>query len=102
SVQERDIASVKVGQQCAILPEAYKDDKEFLARHPQGYRGEVSRLMPTADRAKGAVPVRVKVLPGEISDEEAGRDLRPQRSASVSFLRGDTKARETNSKQGAK
>ncbi len=92
SVQERDIAGVKVGQQCSILPDAYKDDKEFLARHPQGYRGEVSRLMPTADRAKGAVPVRVKVLQGEISDEEAGRYLRPELSATVSFLRGAEKS----------
>ncbi|MFO0880463.1 MAG: ABC transporter ATP-binding protein [Gemmataceae bacterium] len=52
SIQERDIASVKVGQPCLIMPEAYKSDREFLARHPQGYYGDVSRLMPTADRAK--------------------------------------------------
>ena len=31
------------------------------AEAPQGYEGDVSRLMPIADRAKGAVPVRVKV-----------------------------------------
>jgi HlyD family secretion protein len=92
SVQERDIANVRNGQRCTIMPEAYKDDKEFLSKHPQGYKGEVSRLMPTADRAKGAVPVRVRVLPGEISDDEAGQYLRPDLSATVSFLRADDKS----------
>lgn len=87
SVQERDIASVKVGQPCLIMPEAYKSDRDFLARHPYGYRGEVSRLMPTADRAKGAVPVRVRIIAGEIAEEEAGVYLRPDLSATVSFLR---------------
>lgn len=87
SIQERDIANVRVGQSCLILPEAYKDDKEFLARHPRGYRGVVSRLMPTADRAKGAVPVRVRILEGEISEDEAGNYLRPELSTTVSFLR---------------
>jgi hypothetical protein len=43
--------------------------------------------MPTADRAKGAVPVRVRVMTGEISEEEAGKYLRPDLSATVSFLR---------------
>ncbi len=91
SIQERDVANIREGQRCMIMPEAYKDDREFLARHPQGYRGEVSRLMPTADRAKGAVPVRVRVLPGEISSDEAGRYLRPDLSANVSFYRADEK-----------
>src|SRR5262249_47369072 len=90
SVQERDIANVKERQRCAIMPDAYKDDKEFLGKHPGGYRGYVSRLMPTADRAKGAVPVRVRVEKGEISDEEEGKYLRPDLSATVSFLRADS------------
>ncbi|MFO0846750.1 MAG: efflux RND transporter periplasmic adaptor subunit, partial [Gemmataceae bacterium] len=41
SVQERDIANVRDGQRCTVMPEAYKDDKEFLSRH-QGYKGEVA------------------------------------------------------------
>src|SRR5262249_24706157 len=65
--------------------------KEFLAKHPRGYRGKVSRLMPIADRAKGAVPVRVLVEKGEISDAEAGQYLRPDLSATGSFLRADGK-----------
>jgi hypothetical protein len=52
SIAERDISKVFKGQKCKIRPEAF--DKRV-------YWGTVSRLMPTADRAKGAVPVRVKV-----------------------------------------
>jgi multidrug resistance efflux pump len=51
-IQERDIASVRVGQQCRIVPDAHKK---------RTYTGYVSRIMPTADRAKGAIPVRVKL-----------------------------------------
>jgi multidrug resistance efflux pump len=91
SVQERDLATVKERQPCWIMPEAYKADKQFLAKHPQGYKGEVSRKMPTADRAKGAVPVRVKVLEGEIPETEAGKYLQPDLSATVSFLRVEEK-----------
>ena len=85
SVQERDIANVKVGQRCLVMPEAYQADREFLGKHPQGYRGTVSRLMPTADRAKGAVPVRVQIL--GITPQEAGKYLRPEMSALVSFMK---------------
>src|SRR5262249_56377065 len=53
SIQERDIAQVFADQKCRVVPEAYPD------RPP--YQGVVSRLMPTADRAKGAIPVRVKL-----------------------------------------
>jgi HlyD family secretion protein len=90
SIQERDIAAVKVGQECQIMPEAYQNDPEFLSKHPRGYRGVVSRLMPTADRAKGAIPVRVAIAPGEIPEAEAGLYLRPDMSALVSFKRSPT------------
>ena len=63
-------------------PEAFQNNKPFLAKHPKGYKGTVSRLMPIADRAKGAVPVRVKVrVPGE----EEGVYLKPEMGAVVSF-----------------
>src|SRR5262249_51977980 len=52
SIQERDIANVAVGQQCRLRPEAYQQ---------RVYEGKVDRLMPIADRAKGAITVRVKV-----------------------------------------
>ena len=47
------------------------------------YEGEVSRLMPIADRAKGAVPVRVKIT---VPREEEGVYLKPEMGALVSFL----------------
>jgi multidrug resistance efflux pump len=85
TIQERDIAKVFKGQLCSVMPEAYQAHKPFLARHPQGYAGYVSRLMPTADRAKGAVPVRVKIPPESIPLSEAGVYLRPDTGAHVYF-----------------
>jgi HlyD family secretion protein len=40
--------------------------------------------MPIADRAKGAVPVRVKL---SVPPEEEGMYLKPEMSAVVSFLK---------------
>src|SRR5262249_17316968 len=53
AIAERDIARVFKGQKCEVRAEAFPN---------RVYPGFVSRLMPTADRGKGAVPVRVKVL----------------------------------------
>src|SRR3984957_14871248 len=44
SIQERDVASVVQDQPCLVMPEAYQSDKSFLASHPGGYIGKVSRL----------------------------------------------------------
>lgn len=74
-IQERDIARVSKGQRCIVRAEAYPERE---------YQGVVSRLMPIADRAKGAVPVRVKVY---VPAEEEGRYLKPEMSAVVSFLK---------------
>ncbi|MGL4551410.1 MAG: HlyD family secretion protein [Gemmataceae bacterium] len=87
SIQERDVALLRKGQSCLIMPEAFQADKGFLAKHPKGYAGYISRLMPTADRAKGAIPVRVWVK--DISAEEAGVYLKPDMGALVSFLSKD-------------
>ncbi len=87
SIQERDVATVEENQECLIMPEAYQNDKRFLAKHPHGYVGFVSRLMPTADRAKGAVPVRVRIPRESIPPDEAGKYLRPDMGALVSFKR---------------
>jgi multidrug resistance efflux pump len=84
-VQERDIPRVRPGQRCRIMLEAYQRDREFLETHPNGYEGEVSRLMPQANRAKGAITVRVKVkLP---SGEAPGSYMRPDMGVLVSFLK---------------
>ncbi len=74
SIQERDVARVFKGQKCKIRAEAYPE---------RTYEGYVSRLMPIADRAKGAVPVRVKVA---VPAEEEGVYLKPEMGVNVSFL----------------
>src|SRR5262245_30742138 len=84
SIQERDISHVVVGQECRVMPEAFQNVEAFLKGHPQGYSGKVSRLMPIADRAKGAIPVRVKV---QEPREEEGVYLKPDMSVIVSFLK---------------
>jgi multidrug resistance efflux pump len=75
SIEERDVARVFKGQKCKVRPDAYPD---------RIYDGEVSRLMPTADRAKSAIPVRVKL---KVAREEEGVYLKPDMSAVVSFLK---------------
>jgi multidrug resistance efflux pump len=75
SIQERDIARVFQGQRCKVRAEAYAD---------RVYEGTVSRLMPLADRAKGAIPVRVKVT---VPRDEEGVYLKPDMGAIVSFLK---------------
>jgi multidrug resistance efflux pump len=78
-IGERDFQKVYDGQKCRIVAIAYP------ARTYDG----VARRMPTADRSQGAVPVRVKVV---IPPDEAGKYLRPEMGAEVSFLRGDASA----------
>ncbi len=73
SIQEREISKVKKGQRCRVQPEAYMD---------RYYDGVVSRLMPIADRAKGAVPVRVRL---KVPADEEGMYLRPEMGAIVKF-----------------
>lgn len=76
NIQERDVARVFQGQACKIRPDAFPK---------KVYTGFVSRLMPVADRSKGAVPVRVKVAVPR--DEERGGFLKPEMGAVVSFLK---------------
>jgi HlyD family secretion protein len=70
-VQERDLAKVAKGQKCQIRLEAFPD---------KAYRGSVSRILPVADRAKGAVGVRVRV---EIPNGD--ESFRPEMAAVVSI-----------------
>ncbi len=76
AIAERDIGKVFKGQKCKMTAEAFPK---------RVYEGEVSRIMPQADRAKGAVPVRVKI---SIPREEEGRYLRPDMGAIVTFFAG--------------
>jgi multidrug resistance efflux pump len=73
SIQERDIAQVFKGQKCKVRPEAYPK---------RVYDGIVSRLMPIADRAKGALPVRVRLT---VPADEEGIYLKPEMGATVQF-----------------
>jgi hypothetical protein len=66
---------VQKGQRCKVRSEAYPERE---------YDGVVSRLMPIADRAKGAVPVRVKLT---VPASEEGVYLKPEMGAVVSFLK---------------
>jgi len=85
-IQERDIKFVKPGQRCLIMPEACQKDDTFRKTHGKdGYTGRVSRLMPVANRSKGAITVRVTIDFPE--KEESGAYLRPDMGALVSFLK---------------
>lgn len=77
-IQERDVSKVFRGQKCTVRAEAFPDRE---------YKGHVSRLMPIANRAKGAVPVRVKVA---VPAEEEGVYLKPEMGAIVTFLASAT------------
>jgi HlyD family secretion protein len=77
SIQERDVAKVFAGQKCKVRTKAFPD---------RIYDGVVARLMPIADRAKGAVPVRVKT---QIPREEEGVYLKPEMGATVTFMKKD-------------
>ncbi len=79
SIEERDVSRVFKGQKCKIRAEAYPE---------RVYEGVVSRLMPTADRAKSAIPVRVKL---HVPREEEGVYLKPDMGVVVSFLRKSDK-----------
>jgi multidrug resistance efflux pump len=85
SIQERDIATVVVGQPTIIMPDAFVNNAEFRKRFPDGYKGHVSRMMPIADRSKGSHSVRVVVDKGQIEPKDEGVYLKPEMGVIVSF-----------------
>jgi multidrug resistance efflux pump len=85
SIQERDIDKVLDSHDCVIRPEAFTDSKSFKEKHPDGYAGFVTRVMPIADRSKGAIAVRVAIEREQIPQAEAGVYLKPDMSVLVSF-----------------
>jgi HlyD family secretion protein len=78
-VEEREIAKIFKNQLCRVRAEAYPE---------RLYDGRVSRLMPTADRGKSAIPVRVVLT---VPREEEGVYLKPDMGAVVSFLKKNDK-----------
>jgi RND family efflux transporter MFP subunit len=79
-VAEANITRVKIDQPCEIRLDAYPD---------QAYQGEVSKIVPTADRAKATVMVKIRF-------RSYDRRVLPEMSAKVTFL-----ARELSNEQGA-
>lgn len=73
-VDERDVSKVYPRQACRIISPAYPE---------RVYEGYVDRLLPIADRAQAAVPVRVKVI---VPKQEEGVYLKPDMTANVTFL----------------
>jgi multidrug efflux pump subunit AcrA (membrane-fusion protein) len=69
-VAEANITRVNIGQPCEIRLDAYPD---------QAYQGEVSKIVPTADRAKATVLVKIRF-------GSYDRRVLPEMSAKVSFL----------------
>ena len=69
-VSEANIAKIRPGQPCEILLDALPDKR---------FRAELHTIVPTADRSKGSVLVKVRFL------EKDSRIL-PEMSAKVAFL----------------
>jgi RND family efflux transporter MFP subunit len=77
AVPEGDAGAISKGQPCLIRLEAFPKTV---------YKGRVSRLLPIAHRAKGALQVRVKI---DVPDKDT--QLRPDMGATVSFLAKDAR-----------
>jgi multidrug resistance efflux pump len=70
-VQERELNKIAKGQKCQIQLEAFPQ---------KTYRGSVARVLPIADRAKGAIGIRVRV---EVPDKDDS--FRPEMAAIVTI-----------------
>jgi RND family efflux transporter MFP subunit len=70
-VNETNIAKVRPGQKVEVTVDALRDRK---------FRGEVRQIVPTADRQKGIIAVKVKVF--DLDD-----DVFPEMAARAAFLR---------------
>jgi RND family efflux transporter MFP subunit len=77
-VAEANIAKVKVGQPAEIQLDALPDGR---------FRGEVHRTVPTVDRAKATVTVKIRFI-------ESDERVLPEMSAKVAFLAKEVPAGE--------
>ena len=69
-VSESNLSKITVGQPCEIALDAFPDLR---------LRGEVSRLVPTVDRAKASVLTKIRFI-------DRDPRVRPEMSAKVAFL----------------
>jgi RND family efflux transporter MFP subunit len=79
-VSESNIQRIKPGQPCEIVLDAYPDTR---------YQGAVSKIVPTADRAKATVLTKIKFV-------ERDERVLPEMSAKVTFLSNALAKSETN------
>lgn len=77
-VSESSLSKIKVGQPAEILLDALPDTR---------FRGRISRMVPTIDRAKATVMTKVKF-------DEIDPRILPEMSAKVSFLSQDVTAEQ--------
>lgn len=77
-VSESNLQKVKVGQPCEIQLDALPDLR---------FKGEVARIVPTVDRAKATVLVKVRFI-------EKDERVLPDMAAKVTFLERDLKDAE--------
>lgn len=78
-VSESNIERIKPGQPCEIVLDAYQDTR---------YPGAVSKIVPTADRAKATVLTKIKFI-------ERDERVLPEMSAKVTFLNSTAPAQMT-------
>jgi HlyD family secretion protein len=78
-VAEANVAKVSNGQPAEVTVEAIPDRR---------YKAVLRQVIPTADRTKATVQVKVTIL-------EKDEDLKPEMSAKVTFLEPDKKPAET-------
>lgn len=69
-VSESNIQKVKVGQRCEIILDAYPDKR---------YQGRVKKIVPTADRSRATVMVKVSI-------DEVDDYVLPEMSARINFF----------------
>lgn len=79
-VSEAYIEKVKVGQPCIIRLDAFPN---------KIYRGKVYSIIPTADRTKASITVKISFL-------QKDKNILPDMSAKVSFLSRELKEEENN------
>ena len=73
-VNETNISKIRVGQKVEVAADSRPERK---------YRGEVRQIVPTADRQKGIVQVKVKLI-------DLDEDVLPEMAARAVFLREGT------------
>lgn len=77
-VSEANLGKVRVGQPCEILLDALPEAR---------FRGALQTIVPTADRSKGSVMVKVRFL-------DQDKRILPEMSAKVAFLERELKPGE--------